>query len=61
MDEDIVSSYDPPQPWWSDNPRIKLVHFKGYGPYSFPNDIDQAFYGKIVSRGWGDYVQRYLD
>ena len=62
VDEDIVSSYDPPQQWWvGDNPRIKLVHFKGYGPYSFSNDIDQAFYGKIVSRGWGDYVQRYLD
>ena len=58
VDEDIVSVYDAPNIL----PDIsRIIHFKGWGPYSYAKNMDDAFYGKIVSRGWGDYVKRYLD
>ena len=58
VDEDIVSVYDGPDVL----PEIsRIIHFKGAGAYSFSNSIDESFDGKVVKRGWGDYVRRYLD
>ncbi len=57
VDEDIVSVYDAPDIL----PEIsRIIHFKGWGPYTFSNSVEEAFDGKVVKRGWGDYVKRYL-
>ena len=55
--EDIVSVYDPPGlPTMIEPDVCRIIHFKGGGAHTFSNNIDEAYYGKVVDKGWGDYV-----
>ena len=62
--EDIVSVYDPPGLPTMPEPEVcRIIHFKGAGAYGFAKTIEDAYEGKVVQKGWGDYVKDkgYLD
>ena len=62
--EDIVSVYDPPGlPTMPDPEVCRIIHFKGGGSNTFKNNIDAAYEGKVVQKGWDGYIKEmgYLD